>query len=106
MFINPSQTVQDLRDAADYMREHPWVTHMHFDGQGGCCAFGALITVTGDRMDDLYRRERSSNAARAFYRVMGTDVATYNDTESRTKEQVIRALETVADALEKDPSRA
>lgn len=106
MLINPQQTIKDLRDTADYMREHPWLQGRNFDDLGGCCAFGAMIKVTGEDRYGIHDWDRTSNACRAFYRAMSIDLTSYNDTEGRTKNQVIRALETVADTLEKDPSRA
>lgn len=109
MFINPSQTVQDLRNAAQYILTHTWIQGYDFDGKGGCCAHGAIRGVTGDDNPAFVSeqtRDRVANAGRAFYRVMHEDIVTYNDAQGRTELEVIRALETVADALEKDPSRA
>lgn len=108
-FIDPAQTIQDLTDAVDYLHTHGWVQGYDFDGKGGCCAFGAIRGVTGDDNPQFVSeltRERCSNAGRAFYRVMGEDIVTWNDVEGRTKFEVIRALETVANALREDPSRA
>lgn len=106
--LNPTQTIQDLRDAADYLREHPWIKGKDFDDKGGCCAFGAVRAVAMDNTGDCsyQTRDRASQAARAFYRVIGLDIATYNDSDGRTKNQVIEALETTAAAIEKDPKRA
>lgn len=107
--INATQTIQDLRNAIDYMRTHGWVQGMDFNiTTGECCAFGAIRAVVGDDGPHCSEqtRDRASNAARAFYRVFGVDITTYNDEAGRTQEQVIRALETVIDTLEKDPSRA
>lgn len=109
MFIDAQETIQDLRNAIDYLKTHGWIQGYDFDDEGGCCAFGAIRAVVGDDNRAFtceQARNRASNAARAFYRVTGTDMASYNDTLGRTKDQVINALEIVADALEKDPSRA
>lgn len=108
-FLNPSQTITDLRNAIDYMNTHGWIQGYDFDGKGGCCAFGAIRGVVGDdnpKFVSEQTRDRAANAGRAFYRVMGTDIVTYNDKEGRTLSQVIRAFETVIDALEQDPRRA
>lgn len=107
--IDATQTIQDLRNAIDYMRTHGWTQGMDFNiTTGECCAFGAVRAVVGDdgEFASMETRDRASNAARAFYRAFGMDITTYNDFRGRTLEQVIRALETVIDALEKDPSRA
>jgi len=101
-FINPAQTVQDLRNAVEYLLEHPWIQGWNFDDRGGCCAYGAILVATGDPIKD----DRAASAARAFYRVIGRDVALFNDTPERTKDEVIAALVTVADTIERDPSRA
>lgn len=109
LMINATQTIQDLRNAIDYMRTHGWTQGMDFNiTTGECCAFGAIRAVVGDdgEFASMETRERASNAARAFYRLFGVDITTYNDEAGRTQEQVIRALETVIDTLEKDPSRA
>lgn len=106
-FIDPAQTIKDLTDAVDYIKTHGWTQGKDFTPVGKCCAFGALRGVTGnDRNADVLNYERVSNASRAFYRIMGVDITTYNDVRGRTEFEVIRALETVADALRQDPSRA
>lgn len=132
-FLNPAQTVTDLREAVAYLKEHPWGQGEDYDQDTGeVCAHGAIRIVVGGLVLDpqapygcrsmdiaslffygsqqqaqaIRRRDRTSNAARAFYRVIGSDIAKYNDCEGRTKEQMIRALETVANALEEDPRRA
>ena len=104
-FIDPNQTVQDLRHAAEYIMEHTWLQGYNFDGKGGCCAFGAILIVTHEE-DPPSRRERSSNACRAFYRVVGQDITNYNDLPGRTFSEVIRTLQAVADTIEKDPRLA
>ena len=132
-FLNPAQTVEDLRKAADYLAAHPWGQgHDYRDDTKAVCAFGAIRTVIGGLVVDpraeygyrdidipsrypvdsaeatqaLRLRTRASNASRAFYRVIGSDITAYNDVEGRTKEQMIRAMQTVASAIEEDPRRA
>lgn len=108
LMINATQTIQDLRNAIDYMSTHGWVQGYDFGPQGGCCAFGAIRAVVGDDGPHCSEqtRERASNAARAFYRVFAVDITSYNDATDRTQDQVIQAIETVIATLEKDPSRA
>jgi hypothetical protein len=109
LFIDPRQTIQDLTDAVEYLETHGWAQGYDFDGKGNVCAFGAIRGVTGDdnaQFVSEQTRDRCSNAGRAFYRIMGQDIVTWNDMQGRTKFEVIRALQTVADALRKDPSRA
>lgn len=136
-FLNPAQTIEDLRNAANLLRNNPWDQGQNYrHDTGAYCAFGAIrVTVGGLIIDpaepygyrsidethvakmllgedsDQYRqavrlRDRASNACRAFYRVIGVDLVIYNDTEGRTKEQMARALETVAASIEQDPRRA
>jgi hypothetical protein len=136
-FLNPAQTVADLRNAANLLRERNWDQGQNYRyDTDAFCAFGAIRTVVGGLIVDpadpygyrcrdethvanmlfgpdsaQYReaarlRDRASNAARAFYRFFGLDIVLYNDAEGRTKEQMIRALETVATTVEEDPRRA
>jgi hypothetical protein len=108
-FIDPRQTIQDLENAVEYLITHGWAQGYDFDGKGNVCAFGAIRGVTGDDNPQFVSeqtRDRCSNAGRAFYRFMGQDIVTWNDMEGRTKHEVIRALETVANALKEDPRRA
>lgn len=109
-FINPEQTIQDLTDAVELLESGTvtWIQGYDSDGKGGRCAFGAIRSVVGD--DGINcgdeTMERAANAGRAFYRVIGEDLVTYNDKAGRTKDQVVRAIQTVIDTLRKDPSRA
>lgn len=126
-FIDPAQTITDLRNAVAWMNEHPWGQAEDYVPSTGCfCAYGSIRAAVGGLVlrDGHYRsydsfasfestpeevrslRDRSSNCARAFYRIIGTELTIYNDTEGRTKDQVIRALETVISTLEENPSRA
>lgn len=107
-FLNPAQTVADLRNAADILKLGTWGQGYDFDGSGAMCAFGAIRRAVGDDLPtcSTQTRDRASNAARAFYRFFGEDIVIYNDTDGRTKAQMIRALETVAAAVQEDPRRA
>lgn len=109
-FVDPKQTIQDLVDAVELLKSGmvTWIQGYDFDGKGGRCAFGAIRSAVGDDKptQSSMTMERASNAGRAFYRVHGEDIVTYNDTDGRTKSQVIRAMETVIDALRKEPGRA
>lgn len=107
-FLDPAQTVVDLREAARLLEQGHWIQGYDFDGHGCMCAFGAVRRAVGDDLASCstQTRDRASNAGRAFYRVIGADIVTYNDAEGRTKNQMIRAMQTVASALEEDPRRA
>lgn len=136
-FLDPAQTVKDLRDAANFLKNNPWGQGADYSSSSGrFCAHGALRYVVGGlvmteenargrhNLDDValaaltygYEseqaenakrlRDRTSNASRAFYRVLYSDITTYNDVDGRTKEQMITALETVAARIEENPNRA
>lgn len=107
-FLDPAQTVIDLREAVRLLEEGTWNQGYDFDGRGAMCAFGAIRRAVGDDLPtcSTQTRDRASNAGRAFYRVIGADIVTYNDVEGRTKQQMIRAMQTVASAIEENPSRA
>lgn len=107
-FLDPAQTIEDLRKAVALLEQGAWIQGYDFDGKGGMCAYGAIRKAVEDDLPTCtpLTRDRASNAGRAFYRVMGVDIVGYNDTEGRTKHQVIRALETVIETLQKDPRRA
>lgn len=128
-FLDPAQTITDLRNAVTWINEHPWGQGDDYDATTGCfCAYGAIRAAIGAIVitDGHYRtfdsfasaqtdedqekvrdlRDRASNCARAFYRIIGTELTSYNDTDGRTKDQVIRAMEVVVAALEENPNRA
>jgi hypothetical protein len=108
-FINPTQTIADLGNAIEYLDTHGWTQGLDFDGKGGCCAFGAVRGAVGDdnsEFTSVLTRDRCSNVARAFYRVIGVEMTTFNDMQGRTKAQVINAMQTVIQALREDPRRA
>lgn len=128
------QTIADLAKAIEILRENPWDQGQDYrNDTGAFCAWGAIRMATGGLVLDSSReygyhsedvvcllgiddtaarerakslRERSANVGRAFYRVINSDIVTYNDCEGRTKEQMIRAMETVVSTLKENPSRA
>ena len=104
-FLNPEQTVADLRNAADILAMSQW---SQGNDETGIDAFEAIRQAVGDTLisRSTATRDRASNASRAFYRVIGADIVTYNDVEGRTKQQMIRAMQTTASAIEEDPRRA
>jgi hypothetical protein len=51
-------------------------------------------------------RDRASNVARAFYRIISSEITIYNDTPGRTKREMMNALTVVRARLNEDPSRA
>lgn len=71
------------------------VKAIHVNGEG-----------TPEYLQAKSMRDRASNASRAFYRIIGAEITCYNDTEKRTKGQIVTALETVIARLEEDPRRA
>lgn len=109
-FLNPAQTVEDLRNTAAFLEAHEWIKGADFDGNGGYCAFGALRYVTGDLSSTPQvgpsGRERSTNAARAFYRTIGQEITSFNDIHATSKEHVLDTLRRVAEILEENPHRA
>jgi hypothetical protein len=106
--FNVQQTIDDLSKAIDHLRETPWIQGRLFSSSGACCAWGAVVYATASASSRSSAHEdniaRSANVGRAFYRAIGTDLVAYNDAEGRTKDQVIRTMETVLSALKADPS--
>ena len=127
------QTITDLTRAIEILKESPWDQGQDFrEDTLALCAYGAVRVATGGLVLDKTKpyghhnadvtsrytsgsmdfiaarglRDRASNVCRAFKRIMGDDIVKYNDAENRTKDQVIRAMETVLAELKKDPSRA
>lgn len=127
-FLNPAQTISDLRLAVEHLIVHDWSQREDYDPTTNCyCAFGSIRAAIGglevgdgwmrdidmvslymgqQRAVALALRDRASNAARAFYRVIGTEITIFNDAPNRTKSEVIAALTRTIEALEKDPNRA
>lgn len=106
---NPSQVITDLANAIKYLDGHWWIQGDDFDGQGGCCAFGAVRGAIGDYnayMTSPLARDRASDVARAFYGIMREDVVQFNDTPGRTKDEVLQAMRTVLQALKGEQDRA
>jgi len=129
--LDVQQTIEDTKAAVEILKTHGWGQGQDYSPLTGCyCAYGAVRTAAGglvitndgrecnldvaglhpmgssEQTEALRRRNRASNVGRAFYRIIGQDIVHYNDTDGRTKEQVIRALETVAAELGKDPGLA
>lgn len=127
------QTIADLAKAIEILRANPWDQGQDYrNDTGAFCAWGAIRMATGGMVLDSNRecgyysedvaclfpkgseeqtralrlRDRSANVGRAFYRIIGADIVNYNDTEDRTKDQMIRAMETVLASLKENPNRA
>lgn len=103
--FNVQQTIEDLAKAIEHMRDTKWIQGRNFDRWGGCCAWGGVLYACTDK--DMTAQEsidRAANVGRAFYRATGTELTVYNDTPGRTKDQVVRTLETVLAGLRADPS--
>jgi hypothetical protein len=126
--LDVQQTIEDTRAAARFLETHEWGQAQDYNPTTQAyCAFGAIRAVIGglvisdagmpvsrdfasllplgsdERAAAMHLRDRAANVGRAFYRIMGDDIVTYNDSYGRTKEQVMRAMEAVAAELEKDP---
>lgn len=99
-----NQTIEDLTKTIEHLRQARWIQGRNFDRAGGCCTWGAIMHVTHDSRDLNGSLERSANVGRAFYRAVNEDIVSYNDAEGRTKDQVVRTLETVLAELKADPS--
>jgi hypothetical protein len=100
-----AQAVLDLSAVAklfenDYMA---WVQGRNFNyptDPPGCCAFGGLMHVTGERDYQLSAwGSRVTIASCVFSEMRGVSIVGFNDAEDRTKEQVIKALRDVAKEL-------
>lgn len=104
--FNVQQTCKDLEAAIAHMRNTGWIQGRNFDRAGNCCAWGAVIYVTSQvRGQDLDRQlDRTADVGRAFYRVHHTDIVSFNDSEGRTKDQVVLHMQKALDALKADPS--
>lgn len=100
------QTKLDLIATIKYVEDHGWVQGTNWNSRGDSCAFGAMLLATRDALKPLCAQERSANVARAFYRVTGSNIITYNDTEGRTKSEVLARLHEVLEVLKSDPERA
>jgi len=100
------QTKADLVHTINYLADHKWLQGRLFDRFGGCCGFGAMLLATGDAGKPLSQQDRSANVARAFYRVTGSNIITYNDELGRTKTEVLVKMREVLDVLRSDPDRA
>jgi hypothetical protein len=129
--LDVQQTIEDTKAAVEFLKTHDWGQGQDYDPlTERYCAFGAVRAVVGglvvdevgfpnnkdipslcpmgsdEQTEALRRRNRAGNVGRAFYRIIGEDIVRYNDDYGRTKEQAIRALETVAAELGKDPGLA
>lgn len=52
-FLNPAQTVEDLRNAANLLRDNPWDQGQSYRHDiGAYCAFGAIRAVVGGLIID------------------------------------------------------
>lgn len=124
------QTVKDLESGIAFLKVNSWGQGSDYDrGTGAFCAHGAIRASIGaltidesgrptandfapmfamesDQKAAKVLRDRVSNVARAFKRVIGDDAVNYNDAEGRTKAEIIVALETVLAVLREDPERA
>lgn len=128
--FDAGQAAKDLEGAVAHLKVSNWGQGLDYDPDDQAfCAYGAIRVAVGglvvnaqgepsafdfhlvERTDEGRERakafrDRASNVARAFKRVIGADVVNYNDAEGRTKAEVITALETVLAALREDPERA
>lgn len=99
------QTIKDLSDAIEHLRESEWLQGRNFNRRGGCDAWGSIMwACSQDTAVAQQSLDRAANVGRAFYRFIGTDISVYNDTDGRTKHEVVRTLETLLAALKADPS--
>lgn len=128
--FDAGQAAKDLEGAIAHLKVSNWGQGLDYDIETReFCAYGAIrVAVGGLVVDDQgtpstydYHlvegtdegRERAkalsiraSNVGRAFKRVIGEDVVSYNDEPDRTKAEVIATLETVLAYLREDPERA
>ena len=79
-----------LSEAAELIRRHGWVQRKSGSIGEGFCLIGAVINVTRDKHQCFLANE-------ALIRASGTiSIVTWNDTEGRTKEEVLELLERAA----------
>lgn len=104
--FNVPQTIEDLQATIKHLNNTGWVQGKNFNSKGDCCCWGAMIyAVSGRRVATVEESiDRTADMGRAFKRVIGEDVVSYNDRDGRTKADVIQALEETLAKLTADPS--
>lgn len=77
-----------LLDAREYIRKHGWCQGEFFDQKGQVCLAGAIIKI----------KSGIQTESKAFVRVQQIEknIAFYNDSPDRTKEEVMDLLEKAA----------
>lgn len=80
-----------------------WIQSRNFDHPitpTGCCSYGALMYVSGERGDDLTEwNSRVTVASCLFHHYTGQDIVNFNDAEGRTKAEVIAKINEVIDKM-------
>jgi hypothetical protein len=84
---------ENLLKAAQYIREHGWCQHRMEDTDGRVCLVGAIKRTLGMSLDSLVFGIEF-NKMDTF--IGDKDLGGWNDNPSRTKEEVIAALEGAA----------
>ena len=84
---------QLLRDAADLIEQKGWCQRAYSDGNG-YCAIGALLHIDHNDISRSYLSATHSLEAN-----IGS-IATWNDQQERTKQEVIAKLREVAQLTE------
>ena len=89
-FVTTNPVAQTLRDAAAYIEEHGWCQDKFWKSGGAACLEGALFRVG-----------RADGASYALMRYLKAGPIVWNDTPGRTKAEVLAALTSTAEAVER-----
>jgi hypothetical protein len=81
-----------LLKAADYVEKNGWCQHELQSGDGRVCIVGALSAVA----DEIFLVGTHSAAWTRLQKALNKMAGTWNDTQGRTKEEVVAKLRAVA----------
>lgn len=111
MTVPVSQTISDLRDAAEYMRIHGREIGTYGDHGGPRCAIGAILSACENHSDCSLWSDRTLIAIRYVSDSLGEvpkvwslptyhPLAHFNDNIAKSNNEVIDLFESVAMGLE------
>jgi hypothetical protein len=88
-----------LLQAAAFLRKHKWIRWKLHDEDGGYCARGAIMVVTGTKnphRDDGWSVTDFKMADAQLTKHLGMDTADWNNRVAKSKAEVVRALHDAA----------